>query len=47
MTPQERKSFKNKNNNSFKDEKKKNFKQIILNRTILMSVSGVGLQCSW
>jgi hypothetical protein len=44
-TPQETKSFKNKNknNNNFKDEMFKNK----LNRTILMSVSGVRLQCSW
>jgi hypothetical protein len=43
-TPQERKNFKNKNNNNFKNEI---LKQLILNRAILMSVSGVRLQCSW
>jgi hypothetical protein len=43
MTPQQRKNFKNKNNN-FKDEI---LKQIIFNRAILMSISGVRLQCSW
>jgi hypothetical protein len=46
-TPQERKSFKNKNNNNFKDEKCKIKNQIILKRTVLMSVSGVELQCIW
>jgi hypothetical protein len=37
MMPQERKSSKNKNN----------FKDNILNRTILASVNKVGLQCGW
>jgi hypothetical protein len=38
-TPQERKKFEN--NNNFKDETLK------IKRAILMSVSGLRLQCSW